>query len=142
MREARFRPARKRDDGTNGINGTYERAPWLFPFVQFFPFVPSSLFNSVLRDPRLEVQPQAELPFPHRGQGLEGGNPPSGGRVHRTVRLPQVHLIESVEEFGSGLALELFGNPEVLAQRRVVVKEPRPEERVARHGPESPRLRP
>src|SRR5262249_52757662 len=39
------------------------------------------------------------------------------------------------------LSSESFSDPEVLAQGRIVVKEPRPEERIARHRSEGPRRR-
>src|SRR5215510_7332397 len=86
-----------------------------------------------LRDPRLKVQPQAELPFPHLCQRCDTEDLPGGGGIHRAVRLSQIDVIEGVVKFGPELSFESFSDPEVLAQGRIVVEEPRPEERIARH---------
>src|SRR5215813_8930616 len=114
---------------------------WAFSVCSVLSVCSLISLNLILRYPRLKAHPQAELPLPHLGQAGDGCDLPRVRGVHSGDRLSQVDVIEGVVEFSPKLSSDSFSDPEVLAQGRIVVEEPRPEERIARHRSEGSRRR-
>src|SRR5215813_15441062 len=106
---------------------------WAFSVCSVLSVCSLISLNLILRYPRLKAHPQAELPLPHLGQAGDGCDLPRVRGVHSGDRLSQVDVIEGVVKFSPELSSDSFSDPEVLAQGRIVVEEPRPEERIARH---------
>ena len=75
-----------------------------------------------------EIDPDAKLPFPHVCQGRDAEDLTRSSRIDGSIRLTQVDMIKGVEELGTELPFDRFGDSEALTHRCIEVEESGPKE--------------
>jgi hypothetical protein len=75
-----------------------------------------------------EIDPDAKLPLPHVRKGRDAKNLTRSSRIDGRIRLTEVDMIKGIEELGTELPFDRFGDSEALTQRCIEVEESRPKE--------------
>src|SRR6266446_2793829 len=91
------------------------------------------------RPSSLKSQTQSELPSAHLRQRGEAGDPAGGRTVHLAIRLPEIYMVEGVEQLRPELRRDPLRKLKALRQRGVRIEVIRAEEGISCDVPECSR---